>query len=335
VTFGLLSMPRLSRSAVDRAEPLRLDAARLATGWSKAQLLVVDQAGRAPMRQGPGDEWEVVLRPATELATAPPQDAVLLGERDGVAYWSVRGRPDLVASESSGSGTSIDTESSGSGTSIDAADPSQWQDLRARGAVLDAMSAGLLTTAVAVLGWHDNARFCARDGSATEPRHAGWMRTCPQGHDEYPRTDPAVICLVHDDGTGDSARVLLGRQEVWPPGRYSVLAGFVEAGESLEACVAREVEEEVGVVVSDIRYLGSQAWPFPRSIMIGFSAVGDPEQPLRPADGEIADAIWVTRAELRRALGLGDWMAGAGHPLLLPGPVSIARSMLDAWAVSD
>jgi NAD+ diphosphatase len=161
------------------------------------------------------------------------------------------------------------------------------------------------------------------------------MRTCREnGHDEYPRTDPAIICLVHDGGSGGSARVLLGRQQTWPPGRYSVLAGFVEGGESLEACVLREIEEEVGLTVSDIRYLGSQAWPFPRSIMIGFSAVGDPEQPLRPADGEIADALWITRAELRRALRHGDWVTGDGNPLLLPPPVSIARSMLDSWAAA-
>jgi NAD+ diphosphatase len=312
VTFALLGPPRLSRYTVDRAEPERLDVDKLAASWPKARLLVVDEAGRAPLQAGPGGEWEVVLRPATDHSATPPPDAVLLGEGDGTSYWAVRGRPDLMGGD----------------------DPSQWRDLRERGADLDARSAGLLTTAGAVLGWHDNAGFCARDGSATEPRNAGWMRTCAQGHDEYPRTDPAIICLVHDGGTGDAARVLLGRQEVWPPGRYSVLAGFVEAGESLEACVAREVEEEVGVVVSDVRYLGSQAWPFPRSIMIGFSAVGDPGQVLKPADGEIADAIWVSRAELRRALELGDWAAGDGHPLLLPGPVSIARSMLDAWAVS-
>src|SRR6185295_293966 len=114
-------------------------------------------------------------------------------------------------------------------------------------------------------------------------------------------TDPAVICLVHDGAD----RVLLARQPVWAPGRFSVLAGFVEAGESLEACVVREIREEVGVDVSEVSYLGSQAWPFPRSLMIGFHALADPAQPLVPADGEIAEAMWVTRDELRAALNHG------------------------------
>jgi NAD+ diphosphatase len=186
-----------------------------------------------------------------------------------------------------------------------------------------------------VLTWHDRARFCSRDGSPTHPGHAGWHRTCQAaGHEEYPRTDPAVICLVHDGGD----RVLLARQPVWPVGRFSVLAGFVEAGESLEACVLREVEEEVGVTVRDVCYLGSQAWPFPRSLMVGFHALADPDIPLVPADGEIEEARWVTRTQVRAALADGaDWAGAVSEEraLLLPGSVSIARTMLDAWAALD
>jgi len=309
IGFELMSPPRLSRATVDREEPLRLDTGRQLAGWPKARVLVVDDRGRSPIREANG-AFAVVTRPATDYGAEPPAIATMLGEQDQVAYWAVRGAPSLV----------------------DGDDPSEWQDLRARGSDLDATSAGLMVSAVAVLGWHDNARFCARCGSPTEPAHSGWMRVCVKcGHEEYPRTDPAVICLVHDGAD----RVLLARQPVWPPGRYSVLAGFVEAGESLEACVAREIEEEVGVTVSDIRYLGSQAWPFPRSLMIGFSAVADPEQPLVPAEGEIAEAFWLTRAELRHALNSGDWATGDGRPLLLPPPVSIARSMLDSWAATD
>jgi NAD+ diphosphatase len=313
VTFQLVAPPRLSRATVVREEPLRVDTARQLAGWPKARVLVVDDKGRTPIRPT-GDEYVVVTRPATDFGAEPPAEAVILGEQDGVAYWAVRGQPSL----------------------LDGDDPSEWFDLRARGAELDATSAGLMVSAVAVLGWHDTARFCGRCGSPTEPRNSGWLRVCPRcGHEEYPRTDPAIICLVHDGGIGASARVLLARQPVWPVGRYSVLAGFVEAGESLEACVTREIGEEVGVTVSQIRYLGSQAWPFPRSLMIGFSAVADPEQPLRPADGEIAEAFWLTRAELREALRAGDWRTETGAPLLLPGPVSIARSMLDSWASAD
>jgi NAD+ diphosphatase len=233
---------------------------------------------------------------------------VLLGEAGGTAYWAVRDRGELVPGE----------------------DPTETADLRTCGAALDALGAGLLTTAVAVLNWHDAARFCGRDGSPTHPAAAGWSRVCDTcGHEDYPRTDPAVICLVSDGAD----RVLLARQPVWPEGRFSVLAGFVEAGESLEACVAREVHEEVGVPVRDVSYLGSQAWPFPRSLMVGFSAVADADVPLRPADGEIAEATWVTRDELRAALAAGDWGA-ADTALKLPGTVSIARSMLEACAAA-
>jgi NAD+ diphosphatase len=328
--FTLLDPPVLSRSAVLRDEPLRTDLDRQLRGWPSAQLVVVDAEGRTPVqwqdepaaggfRAGDTTTWDATagsggrLRTRPTTGSAPPEGAVLLGERDGTAYWAVRGAVDLVAGE----------------------DPADWVDLRTAGAVLDALGAGLFTTAVAVLNWHDAARFCARGGSPTHAADGGWHRHCEAArHEEYPRTDPAVICLVHDGGD----QVLLARQPVWPEGRYSVLAGFVEAGESLEACVLREIHEEVGVEVTDIRYLGSQAWPFPRSLMVGFYAEADPDVPLVPADGEIAEAMWVSRAELRAALTQGDWSAQAQRdrrPLLLPGKVSIARSMLEAWAAVD
>jgi NAD+ diphosphatase len=316
--FSLNAPPVLSRSAVMRDEPIRTDRERQLAGWPKARLVVLDEGGRTPVDWGdvrrPRDGWDMIDGSGARLLTrpttgeVPPDDAVLLGEHDGVAYWAIRGQVDLVAGE----------------------DPTDWADLRTVGAALDALGAGLLTGAVAVLNWHAAARFCTRDGSPMHPRNAGWHRVCEaEGHEEYPRTDPAVICLVHDGGD----RVLLARQPVWPEGRFSVLAGFVEAGESLEACVLREIHEEVGATVTDVQYLGSQAWPFPRSLMIGFHAVADPEVPLLPADGEIAEAMWVTREELRAALAEGDWSGGEGAKRLrLPGKVSIARSMLESWA---
>ena len=127
-----------------------------------------------------------------------------------------------------------------------------------------------------------------------------------------------MICLVHDGAD----RVLLARQPVWPEGRFSVLAGFVEAGESLEACVLREIHEEVGVPVRDVAYLGSQAWPFPRSLMVGFQAVADADAPLRPAEGEIAEAMWVTRA--RAAAGPGGRRLG-GRGLAAPAGRGVDR----------
>ena len=322
--FPLTGPPVLSRSAVLRDEPLRVDVERQRKGWASAQLVVVDAQGRtpivwdsephAPLEHVDAGRWDVGgaarldTRPTT--GDGPPDDAVLLGEADGVAYWAVRGEPDPF----------------GSGPRDD---PGSWADLRSTGAVLDALGAGLFTTAIAALNWHASARFCSRDGSPTRPAHAGWHRHCEaNGHEEYPRTDPAVICLVHDGAD----RVLLARQPVWPEGRFSVLAGFVEAGESLEACVLREIHEEVGVHVRDVRYLGSQSWPFPRSLMVGFHAVADPDVPLVPADGEIAEAMWATRADLRHALAAGDWSGRDDVPFLLPGRVSIARTMLESWA---
>jgi NAD+ diphosphatase len=322
IDFTLLGPPVLSRSAVERDEPLRTNTERQIAGWPQARLVVVDARGRTPVDwEGgpPQGGWDAVTGGGARLRTRPstgdtPSDgAVLLGEGAGMAYWAVRGEPDLAAGEA----------------------PGEWLDLRMAGAALDSLGAGLLTTAVAVLNWHDTAQFCSRDGSPTHPSNAGWHRHCEaHGHEEYPRTDPAVICLVHDGGD----RVLLARQPTWPEGRYSVLAGFVEAGESLEACVLREIHEEVGATVRDVRYLGSQAWPFPRSLMVGFHAEADPDVPLVPADGEIAEAMWVTRAELRAALEHGDWAADGqqdARPLLLPGRVSIARSMLESWAALD
>jgi NAD+ diphosphatase len=322
MTFRLTTPAVLSRSEVFRDETLRTDLARQEAGWATARLVVVDDEGRTPVEWtdtptagfevGDAGSWDrggsARLRTRPTEGATPVEGAVLLGEQDGVAYWAVRGKPDVFAGD----------------------DPTDWADLRMAGAVLDGMGAGLFVTAVAVLNWHDTARYCSRDGSPTRVAAAGWHRHCEAaGHEEYPRTDPAVICLVHDGAD----QVLIARQPVWPPGRFSVLAGFVEAGESLEACVARELHEEVGAEVTDIRYLGSQAWPFPRSLMIGFHALADPTVPLRPADGEIAEAKWITRAELRAALAHGDW--GARPPLLLPGRVSIARSMLESWAALD
>jgi NAD+ diphosphatase len=328
--FGLLDPPVLSRNTVRRDEMQRTDRDAQLRGWPTARLVIVDAEGRTPVEwDGDGPPvggWDLVdgsgahLRTSPTSGDTPTEGAVLLGETDGVAYWAIRGEPDAGPN---GAARSAERYAA-------APDRGDLVDLRTAGSALDALGAGLFVAAAAVLNWHDAAGYCPRDGSPTHPAAAGWIRLCEaHGHEEYPRTDPAVICLVHDGAD----QVLIARQPVWPPGRFSVLAGFVEAGESLEACVARELYEEVGAEVTDVRYLGSQAWPFPRSLMIGFHALADPSVPLRPADGEIAEAKWITRAELRAALAHGDW--GARAPLLLPGRVSIARSMLESWAALD
>jgi len=181
--------------------------------------------------------------------------------------------------------------------------------------------AGLVAYATAILTWHRNHQFCARCGTRTVMGEAGHVRTCPNcGATHHPRTDPVVIMLVHDP---DTDRVLLGRQARWPPGRYSALAGFVEPGESLEDAVVREVAEESGVEVSDLRYRSSQPWPFPASLMIGFHARyagGD----AHAADRELEDVRWFTRDELRAVVeGRTDF-----H---VPPPAAIARRLIDEW----
>lgn len=302
--FVLDGVPALSRTTVVRDELLRAYPERLRHTWPGAGLVRMDPEGRVVVRDG-----ALVVEQAGVLGAEPTKDAVLLGEDSGRPVWAVP-VPELEV-----------------GRGEEAA------ELRGSGAELDATGAGLLTTATALLAWHQRARFCAWCGGRTKPISAGWARRCtPCGHEEYPRTDAAVICLVHDGGD----QVLLARQPTWPEGRYSVLAGFVEAGESLEACVVREVGEEVGVHVTDLHYLGSQPWPFPRSIMIGFHARADAEAPVVPRDGEIAEARWYTREQVRAALAEGEWTGdpaeqGPSVPLLLPGSVSIARRMLESW----
>ncbi|MGX1807615.1 NAD(+) diphosphatase [Nocardia sp. NPDC055321] len=299
--FQLNAVPVLSRTTLDRAEHLRSDEQALKEGWAQAKLLRMNRRGQVIV-----DGQSVVLEAAITLSAEPAADAVFLGVDGDIHLWAVR-----------------DNDIEGT-----------LSDLRAVGATLDLddFGTGLLSTAIALLNWHDKARFSAADGTPTAATNGGWSRTSESGHEEFPRIDPAVICLIHDGGD----RVLLGRQHTWPEGLFSLLAGFVETGESLERCVERELREEVGVDVTDIRYLGSQPWPFPRSLMLGFSAVADPEQELTFHDGEIAEAHWFTRAEVRAALAAGAWGAATTESrLLLPGSISIARTIVESWAAQD
>lgn len=305
----LRNIPLLSRVGADRADALRTDIDAATAGWADALLLRVDNRNQVLIAGG-----QVVLGPASALGDSPPDHAVFLGRlRDGRHVWAVR--------------SALQPPDDGSETQV--------LDLRRAGQIFDDTSAQLVATATALLNWHDHARFSPVDGAPTKPVKAGWSRVNPvDGHEEFPRIDPAVICLVHDGHD----RAVLARQTLWPERLFSILAGFVEAGESFESCVVREIAEEVGLTVTDVRYLGSQPWPFPRSLMVGFHAVGDPEQPFAFNDGEIAEAGWFTRAEVRTALEQGDWNAAAGDSssrLLLPGSISIAREIIESWAYAD
>jgi NAD+ diphosphatase len=317
--FRLLETPLLSRGTVDRREMLLDNAERQAKLWPDGRLLLVDKAGCVPVRAA---GTKLIYHRAGDVAETPPTGAVLVGEEDGVGYWALRhdreGQTDVPTWRVWAPPEPTDEE--------------QWLDLRSVGALLDATDAGVFTTAMAVLGWHRVGRFCAKCGSPVNFVRAGWASRCTGcEREEYPRTDPAVICLVHDEVGVNGEHVLLARQPTWPPARYSVLAGFVEAGESLEDCVVREIAEEVGVDVRNVRYLGNQPWPFPRSLMIGFTAVADRSAPLRLADGEIEEAHWVSRARVREAVAAGGAVDGFG----LPGGISIARHMVEAWAAAD
>jgi len=282
-------LPTLSRSGHDRSVHRRDDPGWLAAAWDRAHVLVV-----TPELTAPVDETELGPRLRLRPAAGAPADAprYFLGEHDGRPLFAVTAARDLHADH--------------------------WAGLREVGADLDDLGAGLLTTAVALAQWHARHPRCPLCGEPTESVRGGWTRRCPVDDSEHwPRVDPAVIMLVHDGGD----RCVLGRQHTWPPGRYSILAGFVEPGESAEAAVAREVAEEVGLAVTDVRYAASQPWPFPSSLMLGFHAraVGDPT--LRLTDGELADARWLSRDQIRRRDGIGA----------LPPPVSIARRLVDAW----
>lgn len=308
----LSKLPTLSRSVHDRDSAHRTDAEWLAAAWPKSRVLPIAPDGTVPVTGMSGDSpagWpletgEVV--PGEELGEGPrlafvaPDSALVsageryfLGEYEGIPYYAVP-----VAAADAGGATGV-----------------SWRGLRELGAVLPDLDSGLLVAAVGLAAWHSRHPRCPRCGEPTEVAQAGWSRHCPaDGSDHWPRTDPAVIMLVYD---GD--RCILGRQPSWPQGRYSILAGFVEPGESLEAAVVREVGEEVGVAVTDVQYLGSQPWPFPASLMLGFTArlAGDPTIRL---DDELAEARWFTREEVRE------------HLVGLPPSVSIAHRIITDWA---
>ena len=278
----------LSQHQVDRAIRYRDDEKWLAKRWSDpetAVLLVAD--GRVPVDPGPRLGWR-----------SPSDDAVgelyLLGvDAMGRAHFALR-VDSLPADQSSA-------------------------DLRQLAGVLPADQTALLVHAVALANWHATHQFCPRCGAPTQVEQSGAERRCAtDGSSHFPRIDPAVIVLVTDP----LDRALLGRQDSWPAGRFSTLAGFVEPGESAEQAVAREVLEESGLSVHDIRYAGAQPWPFPASLMLGYFATSDPGSPV--ADGvELAEVRWFTRADLAAGIQSGDVIAPSG--------ISIARRLVERW----
>lgn len=186
--------------------------------------------------------------------------------------------------------------------------------------LVDPGSATLLAYAKAMVHYHHQHRFCARCGAPTVSAEAGHLRVCTDetcGRQDFPRTDAAIIVLVR---SGD--RCLLGRQASWADHTFSIIAGFVEPGETLEGAVAREVREETGILVTDVKYVASQPWPFPRSLMVGFTATATNTE-IRLCDGELEDARWFSRQDIVRGL--------TSDSLRLPSSISISRRLIESW----
>ena len=289
----------LSRAVVDRDALRRADGAWLAAAWDDpASRVVRVREGRVAVSGRP---------PRLDLGQHPrvPTDRRLfLGTSEGVAYFAALedGADDADLGEGG------DDEQAPS-----------YLGLREVGAELDDLEAGLVVHAVSLDNWHRTHRHCPRCGAPTRVENAGHTRRCENdGSEHYPRTDPAVIMLVVDDAD----RLLLGRQVSWPEGRFSTLAGFVEPGESLEAAVRREVLEEVGITVDAVTYLGSQPWPFPSSLMLGFSAHAR-DTAVSRRDGEIAETRWYTRERVLADIDSGELLASPS--------ISISRRLIEHW----
>ncbi len=300
----------LARGEVDRATMRREDAAWLEAAWADpgSRVLVVYD-GQAPVRfSDDGAELELVPPGA-----APDGVRLLLGtDSAGTAYFgvAVTGERPALPGERPEHGSRPGSV--------------RWAGLRQTGALLPARDAGLMTHAVALANWHAVAGYCSQCGAATEPAAAGHTRRCVAfGTEHFPRSDPAVIMLVTDPDD----RGLLARNAQWPERRVSILAGFVEPGESAEQAVAREVLEETGLAVDRVRYVGSQPWPMPHSLMLGFRAHAAGGQQIRVDTHEIAEARWFSRTDLRAAIERGD--------ILLPPPVSIAHQIIASWYGTD
>ncbi|WP_307858162.1 NAD(+) diphosphatase [Cellulomonas fulva] len=320
----------LARSAVDRAATSR-EPGGLARALADPGTRVVAVRDGAVLVDEPGGA--LVELAVGDLAHGGDEDWLLLGEEQGRTVLARRFAPVTAPpARGSSSDVAVHRPPAGAGASVppagvpgrpdvpDAASTgATWASLRVVGATLSPRDAGLATTAVALDQWHQRHPRCPRCGAPTDVVQAGWVRRCREdGSEHYPRTDPAVIMAVVDDRD----RILLGHAAAWPEGRYSTLAGFVESGESLESAVRREVAEETGVRIGDVEYRGSQPWPFPASLMVGFVAHALTTEV--QVDGtEVTHARWFTRQELRDAVVAGQVVA--------PGRTSIARALVEDW----
>ncbi|MDY0909316.1 NAD(+) diphosphatase [Microbacterium sp. CFBP9034] len=291
-------LPPLAGAAVDRAADERATPDLIATSRADASTRVLVLAGdSAPLAAPARLQW-------TPAAAVPEG-----GE------WAFLGRDDAGAALLAAVFEAADHELFPA--------PSGWAGLRAVGGALDDVDAAAFVEALSLGRWLIDAPFCPACGARTVVGDAGWSRRCPScGRQHFPRTDPAVIVAI--TSATDPDLLLLGSNALWGANRFSCFAGFVEAGESLEAAVRREIAEESGIEVSQLAYHGSQAWPYPRSLMLGFLATAVRDDAARADGDEIVAVRWFTRAEI------GAGLAGEGD-LTLPGPASIAHRLIADW----
>jgi len=282
-----------SGGATLRSGEIRNDAEALQSLWHAPDTrFVVMHESRFIVRDG-----QALLLEGCEIhALAAPHESAYLGLRDGTHLFG-------VALAEPGA---------------DELDAAAFANFRGLLSDLPEDDAALLAYAKGVLEWQARHRFCGVCGGTNESRSGGFIMVCTDcGHKNFPRVDPAIIVLVHD-----GERCLLGQQRSWPEGRYSTVAGFVEPGESLEDAVRREVHEETNVTVGATEYLGSQPWPFPMGMMVGFHAQAESTD-IALNDGELADALWITREQL------------ATGKVVLPPVTSIAFRLIERWFDRD
>jgi NAD+ diphosphatase len=296
-------LPPLARQALDR-DYLSRDIPDLFTALKNQPTALAMLMHEGKVLAGPLGTPALDLRP---LSSAP-EGALLvyLGKTDRDQSSVEKGSAICLAVLTKDQADQIDV------------DPKRWVSLRASGGGLSDLDAGIFTQGLALNNWHQTHTHCPSCGDETKIEKAGWVRRCEKEDLEfYPRTDPAIIVSIVDEHD----RLLLGSQAVWEDNRWSVLAGFVEPGESLEAAVVREMKEESGLDVSEPEYIYSQAWPYPYSLMLGFSAKAKSSQQLKPDGEEIVRLRWFSRDEL----------AAEASTLLLPGKASISRAMIELW----
>jgi NAD+ diphosphatase len=298
VPLPLMSAINQHPSRIDRAGHLRENPTTLAQLWTRAKILQICQ-GRLP-----SDGYLSAEQVATLIASGEFKE----GSRYFLGLDAITEDPYFA----------WDTEWCAAKT--DEEMKVGLARLREVGIDLTSIDAELAMHAVALSNWHQSHPCCARCGAQTRVDLGGAVRVCDVDKSQHhPRTDCAAIVLIRDNDD----RILLGHQPVWPEGRFSTFAGFLEPGETFEQCVAREVYEESGVSVRAITYLGSQPWPFPASIMMAFDAVTDFPETARPDGVEISEVKWFTREQFKAEAKAGT--------LLLPPTISVARKMIERW----